>query len=538
MYEVSNEVRENLVEQVERVLNERNYPYNHRVIKDIVNNAIEAKSSLIDLLSKHPKWNPEKLMIQFDEDYSREFNRRAIWNFTRWLEIAIHNEKGCIPELDRNVLTFIDTIKEQFFSPEMDRDINWINEENDNFKLRNNMKSSKAIMKLCVEMGFDKLPPTGELPNSTPERPKYDSFNYRYAMLCDNINPIKTTRHTCLSLNPVDFLLMSYGTSWQSCHYIDYFDDDPGCYSSGTISYMLDECSFIFYTVDASFDGKDIELEPKIQRQVFGYNDEVFVQSRLYPQSMDEGAEAIYTDIRNVVQKVIADCLEKPNLWKKTTSDVLDYVEKGDDATCYPDWEPGCPGSSHCSISKLKGSNKFPKIILGKAPICIECGYEHDTDKSITCCSTPGGERCVRCGDIISRNDVRWIDDDPYCSECTYCCEDCEEYIAVGDEYEVKYYLGGRVYTKYICGDCKRDYSRCDCCGAYWHDDDMATTEEGGWYCPNCEDSWNYCGKCEECHDVDYMTWDDEDGCYYCNDCYNEIMNDRNEEDEDYDEAI
>ena len=34
------------------------------------------------------------------------------------------------------------------------------------------------------------------------------------------------------------------------------------------------------------------------------------------------------------------------------------------------------------------------------------------------------------------------------------------------------------------------------------------------------------------------MTWDEEDGCYYCDECYEEIMEDRNEEDEDYEEAV
>ena len=110
--------------------------------------------------------------------------------------------------------------------------------------------------------------------------------------------------------------------------------------------------------------------------------------------------------------------------------------------------------------------------------------------------------------------------------------------MAAGDEYEVKYYFSGRVYTKYICGDCKRNYTRCDCCGYYWHDNDMTRTEECNWYCPNCEDSWSYCGKCEECHDIDCMIWDEEDDCYYCGDCYEEIMEDRKEEDEDYEEAV
>ena len=539
MYEVSATVRKDIANQMDWVLEDRNYPYSNKVVADIVNNSIDKKSNLIDMFSKHSNWNPDKLMIQFDEDYSREFNRNALYRFCNWIEKAIAQEDRQLTELERYVIYFIQDIKEQFFNETMNDDIARLNSRNDNFKLRNNMKSSKAILKLCKEMGWDKLSHTGELYSSTPERPKYDSFDYEYAMLCDNINPIKTTRHTCLSLNPVDFLLMSNGTSWESCHYIDYYDSDPGCYSSGTISYMLDECSFIFYTVDADFCGEDIELEEKLQRQVFGYKDEVFIQSRLYPQSMDCGAEAIYTDIRNIVQKVISDCLEKPNLWTKTTSDVNDIVEQGYGATCYPDWRPGCPGSTHCSISKLKGTTNLPKIILGAKPICIECGGTHHVENSITCCSRSGGYYCAKCDSWIDEDDVYWVHDEAYCGDCTVYCEDCGDYEVYDDATQVYYYNRyGNKCSKWVCTDCLESYSHCDCCDEYWHDDDIIRTEEGNYYCPECNDSYGICEECDEYHDLDELTYDEVTEKYYCQDCYEKLIEEREEEEKAYEEAV
>ena len=541
MYEVSNEVKETIVKDMCEELGDRNYPYSYDAIKKIVNKSIEVKSSLIDLLSRHPNWIPDKLMIQFDSDYNRQFSTDALYHFGRWIERAIRKERD-LNNLDYDVLHFIQNkIVGQFFNETMDYDINQLNEENTNFKLRNNMKASKAILKLCKEMGYDKLPHLGELWNSTPERIKYDDFNYEYALLCDNINPIKTTRHTCISLNPIDYLLMSNGDSWQSCHDIGDFEDEPGCYSSGTISYMLDECSFIFYTVDKDYDGKHIELEEKVQRQVFGYKDEVFIQSRLYPQSMDYGAEAIYTDIRNIVQKVIADCLEKPNFWSKTTSDVNDIVVKGVGATCYPDWYRDNPGAKHCSISRIKGTTNHPLIVLGAKPICIECGGTHDVNDNINCCSSRNGHYCEGCGDWVDEDDEYWVGDYAYCRDCVTYCEDCGDYEVNDYVVEINYIDGwGHHSTKYVCESCANDYYRCECCGELWDCDNMTITTEDNWYCPDCDDNWFICDNCGDIHDSNYMNYDDQTGNNYCNDCYEDILEEREEkeEDDEYEEAV
>lgn len=536
MYSVSESVKENIVKNFIKVLEEREYPYTEMAVRKIIDTAIASKASLLDILSKHPNWREDKLIIRFEEDYSREFNIAAMYEFANWIIRAIRRTGRMTSNLDDRVIAFIKySITNQFFDVGMKQDIDSLNALNDNFKLRTNMKASKAILKLCKVMGYDTLPHAGELHSSTKDRPKYDDFNYEYAKLCDNINPIKTKRHTCISLNPLDFLLMSHGSSWHSCHDIDYFNDDPGCYSSGTISYLLDECSFIFYTVDAGFNGNDIEFEPKIQRQVFGYKDEVFIQSRLYPQSMDCGAESVYTDIREVVQKVIADCLDKPNLWVKNTTDVNTVVTRGADATCYPDWKPGCPGSSHCNLSVIKGVTKFPKIVLGARPICIECGMRHSVTGNINCCSS-NCYNCENCGCNIEEDEVRWVGDYAYCEDCVTWCEDCEEYELNDDIVRINYIGSWGSDHRYVCSCCAENYWCCDNCGEYWDDDDLVHTEEGNHYCPDCNDSYGYCENCCCHYDSDSMVFDDVDGCYYCDECYDKIVSDReNEEDEEED---
>ena len=340
-----------IVSEMESVLDERNYCYQTTHLQTIVNECLKQKENLIELFSKHPKWNHKKLMIQFSSDIERKIDFRSILDFTNWLQekanIASPSWYWNIPETrEYEIIRFMTRIDKQFFDENMKNMIDEVNKLNQNFKLRTNMKASKAIGKICREEGWDKL----------------DGYNQKYAALCDALSPLKIKRHTVISLNPIDFLLMSNGNSWNSCHDIGYYDDEPGCFSSGTISYMLDKHSFIFYTVDASYNGNEIEREEKIQRQVFGYNDEVLAQLRLYPQSNDYGAEQIYTDIREIVQKVVADCLGKPNLWIRSKEDVEDVCKKGTGATCYADWRKCNPGGEHCSISTHKEREKGRKL--------------------------------------------------------------------------------------------------------------------------------------------------------------------------------
>lgn len=527
MYEVKYEVITNITREFKTELDERNYPYSENAIDKIINEWMERKQNLLELLSKHPLWNPDKLMIQFDQDYSRkielnELNKFGNWllkNVTTWDDKTITDLNCTLKENSRRkniIFWIIENIKDQFFNDSMKNQIEDINSYNENYKLRTNMKASKAIGKICREEGWDKL----------------EGYNAKYAALCDGLNPIKVRRHTVISLNPIDFLLMSNGNSWCSCHYIGEDISDAGCYSSGTISYMLDECSFIFYTVDGSYDGEDIERVKKLQRQVFGYNDEVFLQSRLYPQANDYGAKAIYDDIRNIVQKVISDCLNKPNLWtiSRNLDTINEVVEHGDNATCYPDWHKYNTGSEHCCLSTLKGrTNTYKKITLGAKPICISCGERHDYEENISCCKS-NRYQCVECGAWIDKDDVCWVDGEPYCDECTIYCERCDSY----ERKENAEYIKGYWY----CEDCVDRYARkCDCCGEYDFKEDMTFTEDGYCYCEDCaSDEVFYCYECGECYRINEGIYDEETDEYYCQDCYEKLLKER--EDEDNEQAV
>lgn len=517
-YTFTKEMFDKMVEEVMNELNDRNYDVNKYAVEKIVKAWYIAKEPLLRLLSKHPNWNPEKYRIEFDADFSREIIRDGVTLFANWLyhettRIFVEKARKMVDagevayeDLSYRMLreddrfndafkSFIYNINSQYLDDSYKDRLDSLNGYNDKFSLRTNGKASKAVLKVCRIMGWDKT---------------IEGFDKEFAKFSDCVNPIKVKRHTAIGIHLLDFLLMSYGNSWHSCHYIGQYPEDAGCYSSGTLSYALDECSFIFYTVDASYEGNELELQPKMTRQVYGYRDEQLFQSRSYPQDMDYGAEEAYTDFRNIVQKVIADCLEKPNFWTISKNRVTEVVKHGMGATCYPDWRPGCPGSSHTTLSTLKGRpDRISEIIMGAKPICPRCGERHGNEENILCDDCNGsGYECADCGCRMSEDDARYVEEmgDYYCEDCSFWCEQTQAYHRNRDAVEY-HHIGymGREYTEDVYDEWARDYA----CWVenrdeYWDPDDVVclsgrTYYEGEYRVSNEEGETFY--RCDGTHE-------------------------------------
>lgn len=372
---------------------------------------------------------------------------------------------------------------------------------------------SRVINKFCSWIGFDKLP----------------DYNREFAKYADALNPLTITRHTVLSVNPLDYLTMSFGNSWASCHTIDKRNKRgmpnsyEGMYSSGTISYMLDSPSMVFYTVDASYNGNDFWNEPKINRQMFHWGEEKLVQGRLYPQD-NNGDNSVYTPYREIVQKVMSELFSLPNYW--TVSKGTDAAGKfiNSDGTHYRDYDT----YSNCTLSRPKGSENDRYITVGHDPICIECGSEHDTEDCISCCSKPSEYYCEECGEPIDDDDVIWINDRPYCCDCVTWCDECESYF-VGEGTTV---INGYGYTITVCDDCLDSYTYCDCCGEY-HPSEMTY-----WIDVDCESVCGDClsdyyGTCEDCGEY-YKLKDLEDhnGNLLCPSCLEDAIDKESEMEE------
>lgn len=386
-------------------------------------------------------------------------------------------------------------------------------------------KVSRIVGKIAKQLGID----------------KDVDWNKEYAKYCDAINPLAVKRHTILSCHPIDYFTMSFGNSWASCHTIDKTNkrnmpnDYEGCYSSGTLSYMLDGSSFVYYTVDKDYNGNELELQDKINRNMFHMGEDKLIQARVYPQATD-GEEGIYKQIREIAQKVIADCLGVPNLWKN----IKGSRECSDVTSSYGTHYRDYTSFSDCNVSYLKGETELVninRISIGHNPICPNCGREHDYEKAIECEGCYCGEvQCYECGEYYDREDMHEIDGGWYCEDCCFYC-DYHERWEVGCRDDQTWVDGyGRVCDEAMDSG---DFYTCDRCGDVYlieGDYNYIETEDGHHYCGiNCaerdgyrcisdgewypEDQVLFCECCER--DVHIDDWNSELEC--CTDCEEEV---------------
>lgn len=243
------------------------------------------------------------------------------------------------------------------------------------------MKTSRAFNRVCTHYGFTDT----------------KDYNKRFAEYADLI--AGGTRHMKLyiSLNPLDYLTMSFGKSWASCHTIDKTNKRhmpnhySGSYCGGTLSYMLDSCSFITFIHNSVPD--DIVTEGKIYRNMFHFDKEnyVLIQGRVYPQGND-GATDLYKTIRNSVQKELSACLgQTEDKWVRRTSFAADIQSEG---AHYRDYD--C-FRNNCVESYLR-CNDIPRLFsktIGHTGVCLRCGetYTRSGGLSHAVCTSDLSER-------------------------------------------------------------------------------------------------------------------------------------------------
>lgn len=526
---ISEKEREMLLEEMKGLLDEYDYSYTEDALNIIVDTWAENKADLITAFKKHPNYLEGKFMIVFSHNFNREVDKNALLNFEWWLlnvstaisarEFMPKDMKNYVETNDKkypNDIYFffygLEAMTDQYISSEIANNVNTLCPD---IRAREGQKMSRVVNKLCDYIGITKLP----------------DYNREFAKYADAINPLQITRHTILSVNPLDYLTMSFGNSWASYHTIDkenkrdMSNNYHGMYSSGTVSYMLDSPSMVFYTVDAAYNGNDFWNEPKINRQMFHWGEDKLIQGRLYPQDNDNNAEG-YKPYREIVQKIMSELFDFPNYWtvSKGTENASKYVYSS--GTHYRDYE----SYSNCTLSRPKGNENEEFITVGHAPICIECGEEHDTEDNINCCSSH--IICADCGHVIDdEDDVIWINNESYCRDCVGYCDCCNEYTRD----DVTYIESE---DRYVCDDCLSEYYEyCEECGNYYDIDNMTYVEsEDASYCPDClEDNFCTCEHCREIFRNRVMTTFDNDEL--CPDCLEEAKAEAEEENDDEEES-
>lgn len=559
-----------------------NYPTDY--VDKIIRTSLENKREIIEVLSKHPNWNKEKLMIVFSHDYERGILKDAANEaYNDLYNMGVRNilpkkvktpyspyELNCLVRSALKKLEVVDnyswlksfvpikSLKDEY---ERLRNLKFkLNSEfsefdYDDWNYFTNREDLERWLKLrktlrlfedygCVQYPTDYF--VGMLSELCPEikgittetkmtrvfgkvakyfgLDKVEGYNAAFPRLGDALNPIKVKRHTIVSCNPIDYWTMSFGDTWCSCHNIDkthlressrlgmYGD---GCCSSGTESYMLDESSVVFYTVDAKYDGIDYEMQDKKNRQMYHIGKNKFIQGRLYPQGND-GADEAYAETRAIMQKVMAECFEMPNLWvyKKGTSRCAEISEST--GTHYRDYEH----FDNCSVSYIKlneygNIDRDVKIHIGHYPICPGCGGEHSYQENIVCLDCRG-HKCEICGDdaeTYCEDEEEWR-----CTEHSFYCDYHERYEVYDSNHEFYHVDGyGDVCEEAI--NHSGDFVQCYNCDDYIYteSDDYVRINDRYYCCEDCavNDGWRYCNCCDEWVSEDDYN-EEQDMCNNC----------------------
>lgn len=510
------------------LLNEYDYNWTATALDSIISEWARNKADLIAAFKKHPKYVDGKFLIAFDMDYERTIDKHALREFRAWIcQTCAYDCRNNLPDELRSQLRELQVIPSTIGGLLVCIDdwntrtlnIDWahaINKIIPEIRAKEGEKTSRVVNRLLSYLHYDKHP----------------EYNKRYAKYADGLSPLKIKRHTILSLNPLDYLTMSFGNSWSSCHTIDKENKRnmpngyEGQYSSGTMSYMLDGSSMVLYVVDNSYDGTDYFTQAKINRQMYHYANDKLIQGRLYPQGND-GDKGEYDKYRAIVQDIFATIMEKPNLWTtKHGYDPIVYNVRSA-GTHYRDYT----NFLDCSISTFKDSENNTPVHIGHDPICVYCGDWHDRRGSIDCCHD--GYICADCGCYVSRDDYIEIDGEIYCRDCVNYCEWCDEYHR-GESYRAR---NRRGYNIDICEYCaESDFTYCEDCDTYVINDCATYVESAGrCVCDSClESGYTLCDNCGEYFPNDEINHDGYSN--YCNDCITEREDEENEESEEVSE--
>ena len=527
----------------------------------MANDCMTYKQKLIEVLSRHPNWDADNLRIHFTKTFERPQNltnaHSALIDLGSYLadcfvdvEVSDENNenKAKLYLLGRELRDSM-SVDEVFMSTSgvtadgvnmilglrggwyyggvtTDR----IDVSLSDAHIHEGTKCTKALMKLLRQYKFDKVLDADE----------QHELLRRYSVYADTMNPISFTRHTVLSVNPVDFLLMSNGNSWSSCHTIyprrSVGSSYDGCYCGGCASYAYDHVSMIYYTVDSGVPDDGITDAGKITRQLHFYNGDVLMACRCYPQNSD-GAD--YAAGKAAVQEIIAQCLGRPNLWRETDYRIdskgyqyPDYSNFGPykayRLSDIPDnerkaWGRGDMAEGDINMHYWMAENWRSPLDIGAANvICTSCGGTLDDAEYPFCsdCCDIDRDYCSNCGCRIDYDEGYTMDNgDRLCDACYDAlgeyCEDCDGY----------YYKDDMTWVdseeKYVCDYClDHYYSWCEHCEQYFYRDNVSFyIVDGEQWCQDCVDEDAvYCANCEKYTNADEAIYDN-DGNAYCPNC-------------------
>ena len=255
---------------------------------------------------------------------------------------------------------------------------------NNGIELHNSMKTGRAFNKVCTHYGIDKLNPQTtqvEENGKLVEKVVYP-YNKLFAHYSDMVSGLVRKMDFVISVNPLDYLTMSYGVSWRSCHMID-----GGTCQGGCLSYMLDESSIVTFVIDNT--GDPIHTIPRLYRQMIHYYNGMFMQNRLYPQGND-GATNLYDKFRDIITEEFSPLLKVEHKWKVECGVNACRNRVASSGIHYKDYQH----NNSCTIfypDKHKDFIMGRMLNVGHSGICPNCGKSHTNSNIIShgTCTVP-----------------------------------------------------------------------------------------------------------------------------------------------------
>ena len=131
-------------------------------------------------------------------------------------------------------------------------------------------------------------------------------YNDLFTQFGNFVNTHEVDAYFVVSLNFLDYLRMSDGVSWSSCHTTDFKNTRQmphsyqGAFVQGCLSYANDEVSMVAYIIEAKgADPAHPDRTPKLSRCMFHVSNDLkqIIQGRVYPYGRDDSS---CTDIYNV----------------------------------------------------------------------------------------------------------------------------------------------------------------------------------------------------------------------------------------------
>ena len=508
------------------------------------------KLSQMEMFRKHPYWCEEAKAIIFAFKEKRNVDFGAASNNMHALRAYLYSHtRACrgleILGLIENALHTMyedgddgsTTINSRFIEL-LQRNLNYygINLSTGAQRmLRPGTKISRFIRKCCEEFedrnGNIINVMTCEDPHEPDDR-TFDSAEKKFAKLADSLSELTTTKVGFMSLNFLDFMTMSNGNSWSTCHYINsnglFHNADgsgshySGAYKQGCLSYALDEPSFIFYTLPDKTTVTDYYRVKKLTRMCCQYANGTLVTGKCYPSNATE-LISLYV---SMLQEIISVTETSADSWDTDmdSGNVCTYVSTSSHAAHYADYSMSRqrPTISLCRRLMLPQEKQ---MTIGHRAYCVYCGTELNRGDSRWLQCSPHRKKmvCMQCGKKLT-DDMTYHEwgEALVCDDCAFYCAVHECVELIGDLHGT--IIMGGVEVKVCKNAIKNVIAQCENCGEYGMKSKMLKTVNGysckkhvrrykkcalcGKYVPNKDvhvhDNGNtYCDKCNhtiECY--------------------------------------